>query len=107
VDVCLVSLADYLGMVGVNFVLQDWIRFLQLIGSLLDGYFNQHGDVVAPTPLVSGHDLITTFAMLPGPEIGTLLSAISEAQAAGEITTREEALALAQSMLGSNPNAQN
>jgi poly(A) polymerase len=107
VDVCILSLADYLGMVGVNFILQDWIHFLQMIGALLDGYFNQHGAVVAPPPLVTGHDLITTLALLPGPEIGQILAAINEAQAAGEITTQSEALTLARSMLGTQGRSEN
>jgi hypothetical protein len=34
-----------------------------------------------------------------GPQIGRLLEAIREAQAAGEVTTREEALALARCLI--------
>jgi tRNA nucleotidyltransferase/poly(A) polymerase len=42
-------------------------------------------------PLVRGDEL----ALPPGPEIGRILAAIDEEQAAGTISTREEALALA------------
>jgi len=48
--------------------------------------------VTTPPKLVSGHDLINTFGLSPGPKIGKLLEAVREAQASGEITNREEAL---------------
>jgi hypothetical protein len=38
---------------------------------------------------------MTELGLPEGPEVGRLLEAIREAQAAGEVTTREEALALA------------
>jgi hypothetical protein len=45
-------------------------------------------------PLVRGDEL----GLPPGPEIGRILAVIDEERAAGEITTREEALALARSL---------
>jgi hypothetical protein len=42
--------------------------------------------------LVDGNDLINVFGMKPGVRIGELLEEIHEAQASGELTTREEAL---------------
>jgi hypothetical protein len=51
------------------------------------------------TPLVNGHDLIYSLGLSPGPQIGMLLREISEAQAAGEISTRAEALDLARTRL--------
>jgi hypothetical protein len=35
-----------------------------------------------------------TFDLAPGPLIGTLLAMVNEAHASGELSTREEALAL-------------
>jgi putative nucleotidyltransferase with HDIG domain len=99
VDICMLTLADYLGKFGVTLVLQDWIHYLQIVGALLEGYFQQRESVVAPPPLVTGHDLISSLALRPGPLIGQILSAISEAQGAGEISTVEEAMALAKTML--------
>jgi len=48
--------------------------------------------LVVPPKLVDGHDLINIFGLSPGPKIGQLLEAMCEAQASGEIATREEAL---------------
>ena len=47
-----------------------------------------------PEPLVRGDEL----GLEPGPEIGRILAAIAEERAAGTISTREEALALARSL---------
>ncbi len=48
-----------------------------------------------PPPLITGRDLIGALGLEGGPQIGRLLEAVREAQAAGEVGTREEALALA------------
>jgi hypothetical protein len=42
--------------------------------------------------LVDGHDIINVFRLNPGPQIGKLLEAVREAQAAGEVTDRQQAL---------------
>jgi len=48
-----------------------------------------------PTPLVRGDEL----GLEPGPEIGRILAVIEEERAAGTISTREEALALARGLM--------
>ena len=50
---------------------------------------------MSPVRLVTGHDLMEKLGISPGPEVGRLVNAVEEAQGAGEIRTREEALALA------------
>lgn len=47
------------------------------------------------SPLLGGHDLLRELGMRPGPEVGRLLAHLREAQDAGEIATRAEALAAA------------
>ena len=49
--------------------------------------------------LLTGHDLITTFNLSSGPEIGRLLEAVEAAAIDGLVTTREEALAWAGTLL--------
>ena len=49
----------------------------------------------ASPKLLTGHDLIATFNLPPGPEIGRLLEEVEAAAIDGEIATREEALAWA------------
>jgi hypothetical protein len=49
-------------------------------------------------PLINGRDLIA-LGMSPGPELGTVLTRITTARDNGQITTRDEALALACELL--------
>lgn len=50
-------------------------------------------------PFLNGNDLIKHFAIRPGPEFRRILDALEEAQYTGEVTTRDEALALALRLL--------
>ena len=50
-------------------------------------------------PLIDGHTLMKQLQLSPGRQIGQMLAMIQEAQAAGEIETEEEALALATASL--------
>ena len=45
-----------------------------------------------PAPLVRGDDLAAELGIGPGPEVGRLLDELAEAQFAGEVSTRDEAL---------------
>jgi len=44
--------------------------------------------------LIDGRDIMRMFGLAPGPLIGRLLARVHEAHASGELSTREEALAL-------------
>ena len=55
--------------------------------------------LVRPPKLITGHDLMEIFDLQPGPELGRILETVREAQAAGEVTCREEALSLAGKLL--------
>jgi tRNA nucleotidyltransferase/poly(A) polymerase len=105
VEIVLLSLADHLATWGPNLREQRWARRLEVAELLLSHYFERREETIAPPPLVSGHDLMTELGLEAGPEIGRLLEALREAQAAGEVQTREEALALAAQMQMS-PNTQ-
>ena len=52
-----------------------------------------------PEPLVRGDELAARAGRAPGPRIGRLLAELEEAQYAGEIRTREDAISLARSLL--------
>jgi poly(A) polymerase len=51
-------------------------------------------EVVRPAPLVNGHDLIA-LGYQPGPRFKEVLDAVRDAQLEGQITTRDEGLAIA------------
>jgi poly(A) polymerase len=92
IDILFLSLADHLATRGPNLNLTGWQEHARLVEYVLAQHAEQE-KLVAPARLVSGHDLINVFNIKPGPGMGQLLEAAREAQAAGEVSTREEALA--------------
>lgn len=95
VDVLLLALADHIATHGPEVQTERWGRRIKATGELLAGYWARLAKNVAPPLLISGHDLMSELGLPPGKRIGELLEAIREAQAAGEVLTRQEALALA------------
>ncbi|MBC8429413.1 MAG: CCA tRNA nucleotidyltransferase [Dehalococcoidia bacterium] len=91
IDILFLSLADHLATRGPQLNLAQWQAHSQMVEYVLAQHFEQER-LVVPPKLVDGHDLIKSFGMSPGPKIGQLLEAVREAQASGEVTTREEAL---------------
>lgn len=98
VDILLLSMADHLATYGPDVDLRRWVARLGMIAEMLETYFGRHETVIAPPPLVNGDDLMRELSLPPGKPIGVLLEAIREAQASGEVGTKEEALVLARSM---------
>jgi tRNA nucleotidyltransferase/poly(A) polymerase len=95
VDILLLSLADHLATHGPDVDQATWVERLGMIAEMFDTYFSQHAEIVAPLPLVNGSDIMQELGLPPGKQIGVILEAIREAQASGEVWTREEALAVA------------
>lgn len=63
-----------------------------VIARLLDRYYHAREKVVLPPALVTGEDVLDVLHVAPGPRVGQALEAVREAQAAGEITSRDEAI---------------
>ncbi len=92
------SLADHLATRGPELILPNWKYHVKIVTYVLKEHFQQK-KVAPPAKLVDGNDLINVFGMKPGAKIGELLEEIREAQATGELTTREEALAYVRNYL--------
>jgi len=86
--------------------MEEWREHCQLIDYILTVHDRQQVQVL-PLKLVDGHDLVNTFGLAPGPLIGELLAMVHEAQASGDIITKEEALALVQRELSSRAQRSN
>jgi poly(A) polymerase len=56
-----------------------------------------------PSPLVRGDELAAELGLAPGPRLGALLAALEEARFAGEVRTREDAVAHARKLLSRSP----
>ncbi|MCC7354125.1 MAG: HD domain-containing protein [Anaerolineae bacterium] len=93
-ETLLLSLADRLGTYGPHLNRDAWEGRLGFVARMLAAYY-EHPEVVAPPLLVSGDDLMFALGLVPGPLVGQLLAQVREAQAAGEVTTRDEVLAFA------------
>lgn len=99
VDTALLSLADVRATAGPGLQLAAWQRQIDLATTLIDAYFTQRQETIWPAPLVDGKDLMAALMLRPGPLIGQLLEGVIEAQAAGEVASRAEALAYARQLL--------
>lgn len=70
----------------------------QVMGPALE--WREHGP---PRPLVRGDELAEELGIEPGPELGRLLAELEAAQYAGEVATREEAVAHARAVRENQP----
>ena len=66
---------------------------------LLENYWEKPEETVAPPRLINGLDMMNEYQLEAGPLIGQLLEAIREAQATGQVSTREEAFAFGREWL--------
>jgi poly(A) polymerase len=102
IDILLLALADYLASRGPLVSVEEWRQHCHLMNYILAEHANQQAKVL-PMQLLNGHDIMRLFGLKPGPRIGSLLAIVHEAHASGEVSTREEALALvANELSGAN-----
>jgi putative nucleotidyltransferase with HDIG domain len=101
VDICLLSLADFLGTYAVVLPQDLWSHHLDVLRSLLEAWWEMPQEVISPPALLNGHQIIQQFGVAPGPQIGHLLEAVREAQATGEVASVEQALDLIRQLLES------
>ncbi|MCX5992465.1 MAG: HD domain-containing protein [Chloroflexi bacterium] len=94
IDIMFLTLADFLATQGPNLDLTEWRRHCGLMEYVLSQREEDEA-LVRPPKLLDGDDLMKILGLKPGPKVGELLEAVREAQGAGEIATREEALAFA------------
>jgi hypothetical protein len=99
VEICLLTLADTLAVYGAGLPHDVWIENLEVTRTLLEAYWEKNAEIVSPPALVNGNDLIASLNIVAGPRVGEVLEAIREAQAVGEVTNREQALGLAQTLV--------
>ena len=100
IDTLFLNMADYLAARGPQLGSDEWSAHRRVIQSIMSE--NLAGEAHEPLPkLITGHDIMSMFAVGPGPGVGRLLGLAREAQASGEITNREEALELINANLNS------
>jgi poly(A) polymerase len=90
-DILFLSLADHLAARGPDLDAQQWHWHLEQVKYILSEYANDKS-LTKPLKLVNGHDLINELGLSPGPQLRQILESVREAQAAGELSNRDEAL---------------
>jgi poly(A) polymerase/tRNA nucleotidyltransferase (CCA-adding enzyme) len=94
-DVALLSLADNLATYDGRDEDGRLSGLLVVVVELLSHYFQRYEETVKPPMLLDGNQLMKELELAPGRQVGQLLGMIQEAQAAGEVTTREQAIEFA------------
>jgi tRNA nucleotidyltransferase/poly(A) polymerase len=97
VDVSLLSVADRLATRGRK-ADEAIARHLEVAREVLPAAL-AYPDFAAQPPLVRGDELAAALGMRPGPGLGALLGELTEARYAGEVSTRDEAVALARELM--------
>ncbi len=67
----------------------------------LEHWLNPHDPIAYPLALITGDDLRYELGIPPSPRIGELLESVKIAQVQGQINSRDQAIALVQSMISS------
>jgi len=98
IDLLFLCLADHLATRGHSLELPQWQEHNRMTEYVLARHFEEES-LSAPARLIDGHDVMKTFGLSPGPRVGELLEALREAQVAGEVTNRQEALHYVEQLL--------
>jgi poly(A) polymerase len=96
------------GKVGVDVAIHSWCdqratygqteysvpeaELQAVIARLLDRYYHAHDRTVEPPQLLNGREVMKTLGIKSGPRVGQVLDELREAEAAGEVSTREQAI---------------
>lgn len=96
-SVLFLSLADAAAARGPGMTSAGWSALVGYMNSLLVRSKEEEG-IVSPPRLLTGRDIMQRLGLREGPEIGRLLDALEEAQAAGEVIDREAALAFVRTL---------
>ncbi len=99
VGVILLHLADHVATYGPSLAPDALARQVDFAHAMLTPAFGDDSSPILPKPLLNGREIMAHFGLKPGPELGRLLEKLREAQAAGEVTTREQALAFIRDQL--------
>jgi poly(A) polymerase len=92
-------LADFLGTYGTGVPQDLWAHHLETVRSLLSAWWEHPAEEINPPLFLNGKEIIEIFSIEQGPLIGKVLKRLHEAQAVGEVTSRDEAMRFVESYL--------
>jgi tRNA nucleotidyltransferase/poly(A) polymerase len=88
----LLYLGNYLAAHKQDLGPEKWRLLLEKIGYLWDVWWNKKSEIVEPIPLLDGDEITNEFQLSPGPMIGKCLDFLISEQAAGLISSRDDAI---------------
>jgi len=92
-------LADIIATYEETLASSRWEIAIHTVEKILDGWFYHFNDVIFPTRLLNGDELIDGLGMQPGRKVGLILESIREEQAAGTLFEKKMALEYAKKMI--------
>jgi poly(A) polymerase len=97
-DILFLAAADYLAARGPEVVMASWAEFAGTLGAILAGGFVSP-PATKPFLLLNGDEIIREFGLKPGPLVGQVLAGLREAEALGQVQTRDQAVELVKGLL--------
>ena len=98
VSALILAMADAASKEGLKSPAEARQKRMERASGMIRSYYGSIQKRLEMKPLVTGGDLLA-LGLAPGPEVGRLLAQVQDACDEGRIVTREEALALAKSLL--------
>jgi poly(A) polymerase len=92
IDVILLALANDLGTRAHTLEQDAWLLRVERAGTLLEAYYLRHDEIVLPSPLLDGNQIMKQFDLKPGRLVGELITLLREGQVEGKINTVDEAI---------------
>ncbi|MCJ7605457.1 MAG: HD domain-containing protein [Dehalococcoidales bacterium] len=89
-DILFLCLADHLATRGDTLDRDEWENHAAMTAFILAEH-DEKTSISMPPKLIDGNEIIQQFGIEPGPQVGRILEALREAQAAGEVTDKKQA----------------
>ena len=105
VAIALLYLGDTRATYGPKLTQEKWDRAVRTVRAVLQAWWLGQDEVVSPKLLLNGNDIQKEFDLVPGALIGTLVEALREAQAGGEVGDRTAARAFIQQQIRKHQKA--
>ena len=99
IDLLFLSLADHLAARGDELDLNEWREHARMTAEVI-ARREEEESLPKPLKLIDGNEIMEKFRLDPGPRVGEILEALREAQAAGEIIDKDQALKFIERRLG-------
>ncbi len=92
IDVIILAMADRLSARGVEITDEIVEKNINNLQALLDFYLNIKDNLQPLPKLISGNEIMKMLDIKPSPQLGKIIKALQEAQLAGDVSTKNDAL---------------